>query len=130
MLPVSEETWQIMEGYLPRRQNKLEKMGRVGEQALFVNRNGDRLNEKGVSHLIHGLAEAAGIRLATVKMFRSTCATDLLGAGARLAAVRDLLGHAVLETTMRYVQIGDQAKHASAARHPVNKMLKREVQDE
>jgi site-specific recombinase XerD len=124
MLPVSEETWQIMEGYLPRRQNKLEKMGCMGEQALFVNRNGRRLNEEGVSHVIHRLAKVAGVKLATIKLFRSTCATDLLEAGASLAEVRDTLGHAVLETTMRYVQIGDPMKHEAIAKHPVNRMLK------
>jgi site-specific recombinase XerD len=65
------------------------------------------------------------VKLVNVRLFRSTCATDLLAAGASLAEVRDVLGHAVLATTMKYVQIGDPLRHASIAKHPVNRMLKR-----
>ena len=79
-----------------------------GEDAgyLFVNARGGRLTERGIEWLIAGYAERAGLRArVTPHSFRHSFATHLVGRGADIRAVQELLGHASVSTTQIYAHV-------------------------
>jgi hypothetical protein len=104
-VPVSEGMWRCVEAYLPRRHNLLEKVGRLEEKALLVSQKGTRMQGIGVALMLRRLAVAAGIGRVTPHQFRHTCASDLLESGVSLPAVKEVLGHACVTTTVRYLQV-------------------------
>lgn len=122
-VPVGEAAWRCIEAYLPHRHNLLEKTDNIGEQALLVGRKGQRLKGTGVSRLVQRLAEEAGVPSVTLHQFRHSCASDLLQRGATLPEIQRVLGHAVIESTVRYVQVADPARGAAIAKHPINDFL-------
>ena len=69
----------------------------------------------GVYKLIQRGSRRAGLAPLTPHDFRRTYVTRLLEAGADLAVVRDLAGHADVSTTARYDRRGERAKKAAAA---------------
>jgi site-specific recombinase XerD len=116
-------THQCVEAYLPQRYNQLERQGRIGETALFVNQQGLRLGGEAVSAGVRKLAERAGVEGITVHAFRHSCASDLLEAGVGLPEVQQVLGHRALTTTVRYLAIADAQRRAAIGRHPLNEWL-------
>jgi site-specific recombinase XerD len=112
-----------LEEYLPLRHNQLEESGLIGEEALLVSRNGQRLSGSGISNGIHEIARSAQVPIHSLHQFRHTCASDLLQAGVHLAEVQRILGHAVIATTVRYVHIADPQRRAAIALHPINDWL-------
>ncbi len=66
-----------------------------------------RLTPKAIDGLVARAVREAGItKRITPHSLRHTCATGLLQAGADLATVRDILGHATITTTARYLHSG------------------------
>lgn len=63
---------------------------------------GQRLAGTSVRYIVQRAAEAAGLEACTPLDFRRTLVGDLLGAGAPIAAVQELVGHAHRSTTARY----------------------------
>lgn len=122
-VPVSGGAWRCIEAYLPHRHNVLERSGTVGERALLVGRDGQRLSSHALSSTIRRLATAAGVSRVTLHQFRHTCASDLLEEGVSVADVQKLLGHAAIESTMRYTQVADPARGTAIAKHPINEVL-------
>ncbi len=115
--------FRAVEAYLPHRHNMLEKTGRLGEPALLVNRFGRRLSSTAISGLVRRLGRSAGLQTLTPHQFRHSCASDLLESGATLPEVQRVLGHAAIESTIRYVAITDPSRIAAMAQHPINEFL-------
>jgi len=122
-VPVSEGIWRCMEAYLPLRHNVLEQLDRPAEKALLVSRNGSRVKGIGVGLMLRRLAQAAGVPRVSAHQFRHSCASDLLESGVSLPVVREVLGHACVTTTVRYLQVADPARAAAVKKHPLNDYL-------
>jgi len=96
-----EMACQCLESYLVQRHNHLEKLECLDQKALFVNRNGVRLNANLISQGVRRITRRAGLEDITLHQFRHTCASDLLEAGLHVAQVQEILGHRAIESVSR-----------------------------
>lgn len=122
-VPLTEELGKSLEAYLPYRQNMLEQRGTPEEKALLINREGRRLSGQCLGLMVHRLARRAEVPLVSLHQFRHTCASDLLENGASLSEVQGFLGHKRVDTTARYLQIGDPERAKAISLHPLNEYL-------
>lgn len=105
LAPLGSGASRAIEEYLPERAVRVEKL-MSGVDAVFINKNGTRLNVRSVRRILDRRASLGGIRKAvTPHTLRHSFATHLLNRGADLRAVQELLGHANLTTTQIYTHI-------------------------
>jgi integrase/recombinase XerD len=80
--------------------------GRPGSAPLVPARGGGRLTTRSIQRVVDQACVKAGIeRNITPHSFRHAFATHVLEAGVPLEVIRDLLGHARIETTRRYTRV-------------------------
>jgi integrase len=105
-LPLAPETVQLLDHY-----RRLERPP-VGTAALFVSlkgpARGTRMTLAGLRSLFRYHRQRTGIKLANPHRFRHTFASDMVRGGISLPALMQLMGHADIQTTLRYVQITPQ----------------------
>lgn len=91
---------------------------------LFLNIHGHRLLSQGVSAVVRSVAQSASIpKRVTPHMIRHTVATLLLTHGADIRIVQEVLGHASILTTQRYLHVSKELlRSALLLRHPTHYM--------
>jgi integrase/recombinase XerD len=95
-------------------------VGERAEQALFVNRRGERLTRQGFWLILKGYAHEAGIAgRVTPHTLRHSFATHMLRGGMDIHKVQELLGHANISTTQVYTQVSrEHIREAYEKAHP------------
>jgi len=90
--------------------------------ALFLSERGGPLSRKTLWYLVQKYAAAAGIeRGVKPHQLRHSFATHLLGGGADLRSIQEMLGHANLATTQIYTTVDDRRLVEQHAKfHPRN----------
>ncbi len=114
ILPLAPETIQLLEHYL-----HLERPNPC-TAALFVllkgPARGARMTSAGLRSLFRYHRRSTGIQLANPHRFRHSFACDMVRAGMSLPALMQLMGHADIQTTLRYVQVTPQDVYLEYAR--------------
>lgn len=70
---------------------------------------GESISRSGAWKILHSVFEAAGVAGATPHDLRRTLVTTMLGHGVDAGTVQKLVGHASIQTTMRYDKRGFEA---------------------
>ena len=95
-----------LEAYLLDGRPALAELAATSAPALFLNRNGGALGERGARARLDDIARAAGLPEAFhPHTLRHSFATHLLDGGADLRVVQELLGHESLGTTQVYTHV-------------------------
>src|SRR5437867_7404806 len=114
LLPLAPETVQLLDHYL-----RLERPNPCSA-ALFVllkgPARGTRMTPAGLRSLFRYHRQTTSIPLANPHRFRHTFASDMIRSGMSLPALMQLMGHADIQTTLRYVQVTPQDVYLQYAR--------------
>ncbi len=98
LVPLGSKASSAIKIYLIQRLDLKPK-----EDYLFVNSRGGRLTTRSIDRIIKKYAAISGIpKNISPHVLRHTFATHLLGGGADLRAIQEMLGHKSLSTTQRY----------------------------
>jgi integrase/recombinase XerC len=112
IVPIGDKALEAIRDYLDCR-------GQAA-RALFLNKNGTRLSDRGVRNIVNKHITAVSLtRKISPHVLRHSFATHLLNRGADLRSVQELLGHVNLSTTQIYTHVTtDRLKEVYDKAHP------------
>ena len=120
-VPIHPEASDVVLTYLTKGRPALTKSGASGSnEALFLNRRGERLTRQGLWLILKGYASQAKLSAGvTPHVLRHSFATHMLQRKADLRHVQGWLGHANISTTQVYTHLTrDHVRQAYDAAHP------------
>jgi integrase/recombinase XerC len=101
VVPVGETALEALAAHLAMRGRR--------RGPLFLNARGGRLTPRSAHRIVRARARQAGIdQRVTPHTLRHSFATHMLGAGADLRLIQELLGHSRLSTTQRYTHVSPE----------------------
>ena len=130
-VPIDDSLEELLMRYLAQRRDRFPKL-RFDDlrQPLFVRTDtGGRFTRQQVEYLIDKLYRRAGIRAripegALVHALRHTFATSALHNGVHVVELQELMGHASLDTTRRYLDATAAQLRRAVASHPAQAALR------
>ncbi|MCK5260377.1 MAG: tyrosine recombinase XerC, partial [Candidatus Omnitrophica bacterium] len=112
LIPIGDKALDAIRDYLQSRKQRLN--------ALFLNKNGTRLSDRGVRNIVNKhITAVSATKNISPHVVRHSFATHLLNRGADLRSVQELLGHVNLSTTQIYTHVTtDRLKEVYNKAHP------------
>lgn len=112
IVPIGDIAIAAIRSYLDKRKKQ--------QEALFLNKSGRRITDRGIRNIVRKYIRAASIRQGvSPHTLRHSFATHLLNRGADLRSVQELLGHVNLATTQIYTHLTtDRLKKVYDKAHP------------
>jgi tyrosine recombinase XerC len=112
IVPVGDTAIEAIRAYIDKKKKE--------SQALFLNKNGKRITDRGVRNIVGKYMRISGVKQgASAHTLRHSFATHLLNRGADLRTVQELLGHVNLATTQIYTHLTtDRLKSVYDKAHP------------
>ena len=108
VVPVGGRALEALQTYLTAARVHFVKTKKTGS-ALFLSERGTAISRKMLWVLVKKYAARAGIKKAVKPhLLRHSFATHLLGGGADLRAIQEMLGHANLATTQIYTAVDEK----------------------
>jgi len=109
IIPIYDRAVESISAYIAHSRHKQVHPNTDTQEALFLNRRGERLTRQAYWLRLNKLAIKAGLSSnITPHMLRHSFATHLLHGGASLRHVQELLGHSSIATTQIYTHLTNE----------------------